>query len=197
MKLRFLASVSPWVLACALTACGGGETQSEEALLLEGEEPGMGRAAACSDDAAVDYSAGLYMGDVGGSVSATSPASYGDIFCASRYVVEATNTLNKPNLLASASWADTSLSQANCSNGEVRAYVYGYNSSGVWVQLTRSELVGQGVWTLSPFDPSIGWCEVSVGLSVNSAYYSKVRIAAQAVYGFTLKKVSGTIFAHY
>jgi len=197
MKLRFLASVSPLVLTCVLAACGGGEPQLEEELLLEGEEPGMDRAAACSDDAAVDYSAALYMGDVGGSVSSTSTAFYGDSFCASRYVVEATNTLNKPNLSASASWADTSLSQANCSNGEVRAYVYGYNSSGVWAQLTRSELVGHGVWTLSPFDPSIGWCEVSVGLSVNSAYYSKVRIAAKALHGTTLKKVSGTISAHY
>jgi hypothetical protein len=197
MKLRFLASVSSLVLTCALTACGGGETQSEEALLLDGEDPGVGRAAACTDDAAVDYSAALYMGDVGGSVSSTSQASYGDFFCASRYVVEATNTLNKPNLLASANWEDTSLSQANCSSGEVRAYVYGYNSSGAWVQLTRSELVGYGVWTLSPFDPSVGWCEVSVGLSVNSAYYSKVRIAAKALYGTTLKKVSGTISAQY
>ncbi len=137
------------------------------------------------------------MGDVGGSVSSTSTALYGDALCASRYVVEATNTLNKPNLLASASWADTGLSQANCASGEVRAYVYGYNSNGAWVQLTRSELVGYGVWEQSPFDPSIGSCDVSVGLSVNSAYYSKVRIAAKALYGTTLKKVSGTISAHY
>jgi len=190
MKRSFLSFVSPLALTCALTACGGEPTPEE---LAEAEQLGTTRTALCTDAGAENYTEPLYLGDVGDTVSATSPsATYGSALCSGRFVVEATNA-QQPNLAASASWGDSGLSQAACSNGRVSAWVYGYKN-GTWYQLTRSELVAYGVWTAGPFGGY--YCDVSVGMSVDNTY-SKVRVAAKASYGFTAKKVTGAISAHY
>jgi hypothetical protein len=191
MKNTFRSVVSPLALTCLLTACAG-ELPSKE--LVQAEQLGTLGSALCTDAGAANDSAPFSMGDVGDVVSSTSPsATYGSTLCSGRYVVEATNA-QQPNLSAAAIWADTGLSQLACANGHVSAYIYGYKN-GTWYSLHRGELVGSGVWTTGPFGGS-GYCDVSVGLSVDSSY-SKVRVAAKAYYGATPKKVSGEISAHY
>lgn len=194
MKRSFLSFVSPLALTCALTACGGEPTPEELAAeALAAETLGTASSALCTDAGAADYSGFLSMGDVGGEVSSTSPsATYGTAACSGRYVVEATNT-QQPNLSASASWGDSGLSETACPNGRVSAYVYGYKN-GTWYSLHRGELIGYGVWTPGPFGGA--YCDVSVGLSIDNTY-SKIRVAAKASYGFTAKRVTGSISAHY
>ncbi len=190
MKRSFLSFVSPLALTCALTACGGEPTPEE---LAEVEQLGTTSAALCTDTGVENFTAPLILGDVGDTVSSTSPsATYGSSLCSGRYVVEATNA-QQPNLAASASWGDSGLSQSACSGGRVFANVYGYKN-GTWYPLNRTELAAYGVWTQGPFGGA--YCDVSVGMSVDSTY-SKVRVAARAYFGNTPKKVTGAISAHY
>ena len=80
----------------------------------------------------------LYMtGDVGSAVSSISPTTtYTQELCPSRYVVEATQTANLPNLSAGAAWMGGNLNQASCSRGHVSALVYGFNpSTKAWEQI--------------------------------------------------------------
>lgn len=173
---------------------------------MEGEEPIPGAeetasavSALCTDTGAANVSAPLVMGDVGGSVTATSPGqTYGTAACSGRFVVEATQTAGKPNLLASATYAE-GLSSTLCASGTVSLLVYGFSPiSNSWVQL-GSEVIAHGTMVPSPFGGPAS-CEVGSGISVPSSY-TKVRVAAKAylstVFGPAPKKVTATIFSHF
>src|SRR5262245_13742361 len=101
------------LLALPLLAIGCGDMEPVD---FDAEDASVEstQAALCSDPGAANVSGMLTLGDVGGSVYGTSPnASYGSTLCAGRYVVEATATQGKPNLNASATFAD--LYPASCS----------------------------------------------------------------------------------
>lgn len=184
-----------FVLPLFTAACG----QPEESLgdTLAEDSIATTQSALCTDNGVPSLSAPLTLGDVGGTVSATSPSTYGSALCSGRFVVEATSTLGKPNISASATDAGTALSQASCSKAAVSMLVYAYNGAS-WVQL-GGEQTATGVWTPSPFGgPSS--CEVGVGLNVPSTY-QKIRVAAkstvQTSFGPLTRKVTATIFSHY
>ena len=154
--------------------------------------------ALCTDSGVPNYSSYLHLGDVGGSVLATSPTTtYGSSLCIGRFVVEATSTAGKPNLQAHAEWENPVLSQATCHSGSASMFVYGFDGAS-WVQL-GGEHTGTGVWYLSPFG-SGGYCSVSADIGV-PATYQKVRVAAKAtrqtIFGAIPQRVTGVIDAHW
>jgi len=184
-----------FVLPLFTAACG--QPEEEGAENIPEDAIATTQSALCTDNGVPSYSAPLLLGDVGGTVSATSPASYGSALCTGRFVVEATGTAGKPNMTASATDAGAGLSQASCSSGSVSMLVYGFNGSS-WIQL-GGERTAAGVWTPSPFGgPSS--CQIGIGISVPSTY-QKVRVAAKAslktVFGPASRKVTATIFSHY
>lgn len=193
-KTLLVSSLAALSLA---TGCG---TPEEGLEALTQEPVSQLSSALCTDSGAVNYSSTLTLGDVGGSVYSTSPsASYGSSLCLGHYVVEATNTLGKPNLSAAAEFADVGLSQANCGSGRVAALFYGWSSAtNSWSQL-GSEKLGVGQWVPSPFGAG-GSCQVAAVSAVSNTF-SKVRVAAKAYIqtasGATTKKVSVNISAHY
>lgn len=184
-----------FVLPLFTAACG----QPEESLgdNLAEDSIATTQSALCTDNGVPSLSAPLILGDVGGTVSATSPSTYGSALCSGRFVIEATSTLGKPNISASVTDAGTALSQASCSKATVNMQVFAYNGSS-WVQL-GGDFTAAGVWTPGPFGgPST--CEVGVGANVPSTY-QKIRIAAkgtvQTAFGPLTRKVTATIFSHY
>ena len=180
-----------------LVACGQTEEAVDEALLAQ-DNIGTTQSALCTDSGAADFSAALTLGDVGGSVFQTSPSrTYGSALCSGNFVVEATGTAGKPNLLASATYADTLPS--TCSTAKISMEAFGFvAATSSWVSLGVRTASGQLV--PSPFGgPSS--CQVGAGIPVVGSY-SKIRVAARA-YDQVLgsrpspRKVSGTISAHY
>jgi hypothetical protein len=180
-----------------LVACGQAEDAVDEALLSQ-DDIGTTQSALCTDAGAADFSAALIMGDVGGSVFQTSPTrTYGSALCSGNFVVEATGTAGKPNLVASAEYADTL--PGTCSTAKISLEAFGFvAASNSWVSLGVKTASGQLV--PSPFGgPSS--CQVGAGIPVVGSY-SKIRVAARA-YDQVLggrpspRKVSGIISAHY
>ena len=180
-----------------LVACGQAEDAVDESLLAQ-DDIGTTQSALCTDTGAANYSAALILGDVGGSVFQTSPTrTYGSALCSGKFVVEATSTAGKPNLLASAQYADTLPS--TCSTAKISMEAFGFvAATNSWISLGVKTASGQLV--PSPFGgPSS--CQVSTGIPIVGSY-SKLRVAARAydqVLGGTPspRKVSGTISAHY
>ena len=185
-----------------LVACGQPGEMPEEALddsQLAADDIAVTASALCTDAGAANYSAQLIMGDVGGSVSKTSPTrSYGSSLCSGSFVVEATGTAGKPNLLASATYADAV--PATCSNARVTLEAFGFvAASSTWVSLGTRTASGQLV--PSPFGgPSS--CQAGAGIDVVGSF-SKIRVAARAyeVVGGTRvtspRLVTASVSAHY
>ena len=180
-----------FVLPLFTVACGQPEEFAAED--LPEDAIASTQSSLCTDSGVPYLSAALHLGDVGGSVGATSPsASYGSSACSGRFVIEATTTAGKPNLMASAT-NPLGISQSSCSLGTVSMLVYGYNGTA-WSQI-GGEHTAKGVWTPSPFGGP-GSCQIGVGIAVPNTF-QKVRVAAKAAQGAVTGKVSAVVSAHY
>ena len=195
-KLNKTALLSTlFVLPLFTAACGQPEELGNEG--IPEDAIATTQSALCTDNGVPSFSKQLVLGDVGGTVSATSPDTYGSALCSGRFVVEATGTAGRPNITASATDEGPGLSQASCGSGSVSILVYGFNGVS-WSQI-GGEKIATGVWTPSPFGgPS--YCQIGTGISVPSTY-QKVRVAAKSslktVFGPVSRKVTATIFSHY
>lgn len=185
-----------------LVACGQPGEMPEEALdesQLSADEVATTASALCTDAGAANYSAQLVLGDVGNSVGKTSPTrTYGSSLCSGNFVVEATGTAGKPNLLASATYAD--VVPAACTTARVTMEAFGFvAASNTWVSLgTRT---ASGKLVPSPFGGPAS-CQAGAGIDVVGTY-SKIRVAARAfeVSGATRvsspRLVTPAVSAHY
>lgn len=199
-KIAQLTKLIPF-LALPLFAVACDPAQPQDGDELTGaEDVASAVSALCTDSGAANVSGQLILGDVGGTVTGTSPTqTYGTAACSGRYVVEATQTNGKPNISASVTWADAGLSQSICASGTVSMLVYGFSPiSNSWVQL-GSEVIAHGSMVPAPFGGAPS-CQVGTGVNVSSSY-TKVRVAAKAylstVFGPAPKKVTATIFSHH
>lgn len=135
--------------------------------------------AACTDGAA-NFTGVL---KAGGSVEAMSGASYGSPACPDHFVVEATGTKGLPEVAAGATWADKSVPKESCAGTLVAATVYGFKPNansriggGTWINLGTRSAAGQS----TPFVGGGFICQVGVLIDVDSAEYTKIRVAAKA-----------------
>lgn len=198
--MRTLKALSLSVFALPMiVACGQAEDAVDEAQLAQ-DNIGTTQSALCTDTGAANFSAALVMKEVGGTVTATSPtSSYGSSLCSGNFVVEATGTAGKPNLSASAAYADAAPGPSSCSYAKVSMEAFGFDAaSNTWVSLGTKFAAGE--WVPSPFGGT-GSCQAAAAIPVVGSF-SKIRVAARAYYKNPYDKpmprrVSGTLFAHY
>lgn len=199
-KLTQIAKLLPCLVLPILTvACDPAQPQEGDELNLGTEEVAAAVSALCTDNGATNVSEPLILGEVGDTVTGTSPSqTYGTAACSGRFVVEARETYGKPNISASVIYADA-ISSSSCASGTVSMLVYGFSPvSNSWVQLS-AEAIAHGTMVPSPFGGAPS-CQVAVGLSVPSNF-TKLRVAAKAYlstpFGPAPKKVTATIFSHH
>lgn len=190
MSIKSLLGVSLLSLPLVLVACGN-EEQFDPA--QEGADPAQQIAAESCTTVSPSLIAPLILGDVSGQVGAVSPtANYGTSDCYKRFVVEATSTAGKPNLSATASYADAALTQAQCPQAWAIVTAFGLDpKTNQWV--TVGSNLGYGQW-INFFGG--GFCNVGAGVSVPNTY-TAVRSAGVSYFGGAYKKVDSGVFAHY